>query len=109
MNDFTKKQRKHLRELNGIAYDREYDMELDKLFSEFKRWKAKELGGFELNDKIHEFHNGKSRELFKFYNDDRMLDFNIAVAVRDGILSMDEIEESCRSSIQKTLDGLSKR
>jgi len=109
MNEFTKKQKQHLRTLNGIAYDREHDMELDKLFQEFKRWKSKELDGFELNDKIHEFHNNKSRELFKFYNNHKFLDFNIAVAVRDGFLTMDEIEDTCRSSIQKTLDGLPKR
>lgn len=87
--DFTKAQRRRIRELNGIAYERDLSDELTKLESEFKRWRDGEIGAFELLETIHRFHQGPSRELFSKYDHSNM-DFAVAYAIHRGVLSEEE-------------------
>jgi hypothetical protein len=44
--NFTKAQRRRLRELGGIAYERDLSNELAKVESAFKAWRAGELDPF---------------------------------------------------------------
>jgi len=87
--DFTKAQRRRLRELGGIAYERDLSGELTKLESEFRRWRGGEIDAFELSETIHRFHQGPSRELFSKY-DRSNLDFAVAQAIHRGVLSEEE-------------------
>ena len=66
-DELTKKQRKHIREMSGIAYEREMAAALDNLLMSFQKWKQGEKTPFDLDGEIHQYHNGTARELYKQY------------------------------------------
>ena len=88
--EFTKAQRRRLRELGAIAYERELSAELSKIEAEFGRWRAGVIDAHELSDRIHRFHQGPARELFSKY-DHSNLDFMVAHAIHRGVLTEKEI------------------
>ena len=97
--EFTKAQRRRLRELGAIAYERELSAELSKIEAEFGRWRAGEIDAHELSERIHRFHQGPARELFSKY-DHSNLDFMVAHAIHRGLItekeiSVDDIEMLC--------------
>jgi hypothetical protein len=98
--DATKAQRRKLRELGAVAYERELSQELEQLECEFKRWRFGEINAFELSDAIHRFHQGPSRELFSKY-DRQNLDFAVAHAIRRGLLSEDEVGKDTLEVIER--------
>ena len=65
---WSKKQRRELRELQGLAWERELEEALRSLRKDFEHWDGGEITVFELTDRIHKFHNGRSRELFNMYS-----------------------------------------
>ncbi len=67
MRKYTKSQRKKLRELAGIANERELDQEMERLYQHFENWRSGNISCFELSDLIHKFHQGASREIWKMY------------------------------------------
>jgi len=89
---YTKAQKKKLRQLAGIANERELDQEMEKLYQHFESWKKKEIDCFELSDLIHKFHQGASREIWKIYTDS-YLDMTVSRAVVLGLLKKEEIPE----------------
>jgi Tol biopolymer transport system component len=62
MKDPSKTVRRRLRELAGIAYERELNRELDALFKCFEAWKKDEISPFDLSENIHEFHQKPARD-----------------------------------------------
>jgi hypothetical protein len=88
--NLTKAQRRRIRELGGMAYERELSEHLTALESEFKRWRASEIDGFALSEAIHRFHQGPARDLFSKY-ESSYLDFAVANAIHRGVLSEDEV------------------
>jgi len=64
---FTKLERKELRRLAGLAYERELAKALETLEENFRQWKKNKITVFELSDFIHRFHNGIARDLWSFY------------------------------------------
>lgn len=68
MEQFTRAERKELRRLAGLAYERELAHELTTIEAAFRAWRAGELSPFDLSDRIHAFHNGVARDLFVTYN-----------------------------------------
>jgi hypothetical protein len=100
--EFTKAQRKRLRELGALAYERDLAAELAQLEAAFRRWRAQELDAFELSDLIHRFHQGPSRELFSKY-DHANIDFAVASAIHRGLLTEaeagSEVVELLRSDL----------
>jgi len=87
--EFTKEQRRRLRELGAIAYERDLSTELSKLETEFRRWRAGEIDAHELSDHIHRFHQGPARKLFLEY-DHSNLAFAVAYAIHRGLITEDE-------------------
>ena len=79
MESFTKSERKQLRTLAGIAYERELAAALAQLDGRFADWRAGKLSPFELSDALHQFHNGISRDLYSFYGG------NPAICVAHGL------------------------
>lgn len=89
---YSKGQRRRLRELAALAYKNELEGHLEKLWGEFRRWKAGEIDPWELEEAVHRFHNGAARQLYGIYRD---LDDDILVgaALAKGNLSREEVGE----------------
>lgn len=96
MGEMTKAQKRHLRNLAAVAYERELGAALKDLHSHFARWKTDEITAWDLNDLIHEHHNGISRELYKLYTEanPRM---SVARALARDVIRWDEVKDDCRS------------
>jgi hypothetical protein len=113
---WTKKQRRELRDLQGLAWERELTGALEELLKDFQTWKKGEISPFELNDRIHRFHNGRSRELFNAYAGS--LDtFWLEFVVARGVIEESEVSEEllvvyrshidrCRKRLQKSEDSV---
>ena len=91
MNSFTKKEKRELKQLAGLGYERELWKALDELYSKFEDWKAKKVTPFDLSDEIHIFHNGISRDLWKSYNN-RDNHIVVAAAIANGVISRKEVD-----------------
>ncbi len=107
-DELTKKQKKHIREMAGVAYGRELAAALDKLLASFQKWKQGGMGPFDLDERIHEYHNGTARELYKQYATGDP-DMAVMLALAGGILKIEELNEDCRSFYQDRLDRLQDR
>ena len=93
---WTKKQRRELRELQGLAWERELEDALHELRSDFEAWaEKKEISAFELSDRIHKFHNGRSRELYNMYSGS-LDSFRIGPVVARGVIDGSELSDELR-------------
>jgi hypothetical protein len=102
--DLTKTQRRRIRELAGLAHERELSAELAKVEAAFKRWRAGELDAFELSEAIHEFHQGPSRELYSLY-EPAHLDVVVAGAIHRGVISPEEAGGDIMEALGRLLAG----
>ena len=64
---FTKAERKQLRELAGTVYEAEAHALLEELDAEFDPWRNGDCLSSELLSAIHEFHQHRSRQLWSSY------------------------------------------
>jgi hypothetical protein len=87
--EFGRAQRRRIRELAGIAYDRELARELSLLEEDFARWRTGKISVHDLDHRIHEYHSGPHRELYVHYSGSRT-DLIVAVAIVRGIISESE-------------------
>ena len=87
---FTKSERKELRRLAGLAYERELGKTLEGLEENFRRWKKNKITTFELSELIHKFHNGVARELWSFYTTGPA-ELNVKHAIVKGVILKNEI------------------
>jgi hypothetical protein len=87
---FTRLERKELRKLAGLAYERELAKALASIEEEFKRWKKNKITAFELSERIHKFHNGVARNLWSFYETGHT-ELNVRHAIAEGILLKTEV------------------
>ena len=93
---WTKKQRRELREIQGLTWERELEDALHELRSDFEAWaEKKEISAVELSDRIHKFHNGRSRELYKMYSGS-LDSFWIGPVVARGVIDESELSEELR-------------
>ena len=106
--ELTKKQKKHIRELASVSYERELAAALDKLLVAFQKWKEGGISPFELNEQIHKYHNGTARDLFKQYamGDPDMV---VMFALAEGILKIEDLNEDCRTFYRDRLDRFQKQ
>ena len=88
--NFTKLERKELRKLAGLAYERELTKALKSLGEKFKQWNKNKITTFELSDFIHQFHNGISRDLWSFYASGHS-ETATRMALAKGVISKTEI------------------
>lgn len=107
MHDLSKAERRAIRELAGLAYERELAGELAKLRASFDAWVAGERTPFELEQVIHQFHDGVSRQLFNRYSSGSSLPHAVAAAVLRGTISVDEIPEPARKHLDRLVALLS--
>lgn len=67
MDDFSKAQRKILRDCAGRVYEAEATRKLEGLEDDFKRWRRNELEVDSLLESIHDFHQVKAKNLWSTY------------------------------------------
>jgi hypothetical protein len=101
----SKKLRRRLRELAGLAYERELSRELELLLRHFEAWKRGEKNPFDLSDEIHRFHQGPARDLYKWYSD-RNTELIVAKAIVEGALSEEEVGEEILSLVGEMVSFL---
>ena len=99
---WSKKQRRELQELQGLAWERELQEALRSLREDFDAWEKKEISAFELSDRIHKFHNGRSRELFNRYSGSLDVLW-IAHAVARGVIDDSELSENLRAELNEDI------
>ena len=92
MKPITKAQKRKLRELASLAYERELTAALADLESRFEEWRKDEINAFDLSEWIHEFHQGPARELWSIYNEleDDLL---VVRALAHGHLKRSEVDQ----------------
>lgn len=100
----SKSQKKHLRELAGIGYERDLGRCLNVVKNSFEKWEAGEMSVWDLNDKIHEFHDDIARELYKAYYSIGDPTYSVAFGVRQGVIDIEEINGECMPLLQPLLD-----
>jgi hypothetical protein len=101
--DYSKKEKKLLKSLINLAYERELTSELNKLELSFSKFKNNKIDAFEFDNIIHKYHNGVSRNIFKKYNDDfrgGLPDMVVAHSLKNGFLKREEIDESLIERIE---------
>lgn len=107
MNEETTKRIKtELQRLNDLAYERNLNAELTKLYEDFGHWQAKSISGFELREKIHVFHQGPARELYTHYQGSSLNPIRVARAIIDEIIAESEVSEEVISVIAKQIQFL---
>ena len=67
MPDFTKPERRVLREIAGRVYEAEAGALLGRLEGKFREWRAGIIDAAALIGEIHQFHQHDSRELWSAY------------------------------------------
>lgn len=101
-----KKMKRKVRELCGIAYERELRRHLDVLFNQFFEWSKGTLSTWDLVDAIHKFHDGDARKLYGFYQ--KPSEFIVARAVSEKLLELSDVPEELRDTIRKFQDSFRK-
>ena len=99
MEQFTKRDRKELRSLAGIAYERELGRELEKLEPKFAEWRAGRCSPFDVSDSIHEFHDHAARQLWKIYTYSHP-EITVPRAVALGVLADAEISPTVYAKVR---------
>ena len=84
-----KEQRRRLRDLAALAYERELSRELTDLEAEFGRWRFGETNAFDLSERSMPF-QGPARELFSRYGRSSE-ELVVAQAIHGGVISRDEV------------------
>ncbi|MCU0720544.1 MAG: hypothetical protein MUC83_12620 [Pirellula sp.] len=108
LNELTKRDRKLVRELAGIAWERRLRDELLKIGEFISEMTTGKLSPFEVNDCVHQFHNGISRELFTLYSASDPW-FAVCRAHYDGVLTDEDLvnaNDRVRSGLQRFTEQL---
>lgn len=87
---FAKSERKELRKLVGLAYERELAKALESLEENFKQWRKNKISVFVLSELIHKFHNGIARDLWSFY-EMGYPELSVRHALAEGIILKSEV------------------
>jgi hypothetical protein len=66
--DFTKSDRKRIRQLADLAWERGLRFELRKIAVAIEEMDSGRLTPFDVTDRIHKFHDGASRDLYNQFS-----------------------------------------
>ena len=98
MERLSKKEKRHLRELTELAYERDLERCLEILAQTFDAWRKNDISVWDLDRKIHEYHQEIARSLYKSYTLNNPI-FTVAFGIAQGVISKDEVDESCRDRV----------
>ena len=101
----TKKQKKEMRALQALAWERELEQELNKLEEQFRSWRSGTIGAFDLSDRIHQFHDHEARDLYKYYSYRNNL-FAVPGAIAKGIIAESEVSRQLLEAISSDIQYL---
>ena len=104
----TKSQKREVRRLASLAYERELSAAAKELALSFDSWRSGKIDVFTLNEAIHRYHNGISRELYKRY---AMGDEDISAidAISRGIIKEGEVAPEILSRFSGVLESIKPR
>lgn len=71
----------------------------------FRVWRANDVSVWDLNDKINEYHDEIARTLYSSYTINNPI-FSVAFGIANGVLTIDEVEESCRERVKGLSVGI---
>ena len=94
--EFTKADRKHIREMAKLAWERKLRDEIVGIGDAIQKMQSGEISPNEVNDIIHQFHEGPSRELFKLFSDSLPW-YAVCRAHYDGVIADDEISHTSKT------------
>ena len=103
MEPITRRERKSLRELAHLAYDRELGRELARVEAAFAEWHAGRLDPHGVSAAIHAFHDGVARDLWVLYNRIHPSS-TVPRAVATGLLTEDEIPPALLAKLQNAVE-----
>jgi len=101
--DFTKSERKRIRQLASLAWERGLRIELRKIAVAVEEMECGRLTPFDVTDRIHKFHDGAARDLYKQFSGSLPW-LGVCRAHFDGVLTDDGIvdaSESIRDGIRE--------
>ena len=103
----SKHTERRLRELAALAHERALASALEGLAVDFEHWRQGTIDAFELRDRIHEFHNKTGRRIYSFHvgAEPRLV---VAAAVRDGVLTREEVGDQLFSELSAMIEALGK-
>ena len=90
MQEFSKSEKKRLRELAALAYERDVSNSLSKLATKFEEWKNGSITALDLNHALHEYDRTESRDLWGKY-DSNQFDVQVASAIVYCLLTEAEV------------------
>lgn len=91
--DLTKADKKKVRQLASIAWERELRHELRKIAEAIEEMENDSLSPFDVNNSIHKFHNGASRDLYNQYSDSLPW-WGVCRAYFDRVLTDDDLVDA---------------
>ena len=91
--DLTKADKKKVRQLAGIAWERELRDELRGIAAAINEMENGSLSTFDVNDRIHKFHNGASRDLYRQYSESLPW-LGVCLAFIDRVLNDDDLVDA---------------
>ena len=103
MPEFTKQERKTLRDLATAVYEAEAHEFLRELDAAFARWRAGEIMSSELLGAIHVFHQDQSRELWSRYQTLKDPEI-VARGLALHLLAADKVPDSIEIKLRPLVD-----
>ncbi len=90
MQEFSKSEKKRLRELAALAYERDLGESLSKIALKVDEWRNGSITAVQLNEALHEYHQREARNVWSRYQTDQY-DIQVAGAVVRGLLTETEL------------------
>ena len=81
---------------------------LNAVAANVEAWKREEVSVWQLNNVIYKYHNVAARELYKAYSLSDPL-FTTAFGIANGVISIGDVDESCRNLISNLVVTLFQR
>lgn len=91
--DLTKADKKKVRQLAGIAWERELREEIRGIADAIDEMENGSLSPFDVDVRIHEFHNGASRDLYRQYSESLPW-LGVSRAFFDRVLTDDDLVDA---------------
>jgi hypothetical protein len=107
MSKLTKKQKKHLHALAGIAYEKDLTRCIDKLFEKYQICKDRKITVWDMDQWIHEYHDEIACELYTAYTHHDPV-YPVVFGIKSGVIKISDVEESCLGEIERVLGLLKK-